>query len=75
MEPSGSWTTPTLLVTLLDDEGEPLVLAATEEAHAVCEKADRLAPVRVVVGLRAFKSQERGKAYKLRALRAELIDG
>lgn len=35
LEPSGNWTQPTLLLTLLDDEGEPRVLAATEEAHAV----------------------------------------
>lgn len=75
LEPSGTWTTPTLLVTLLDDDGEPLVLVATEDAYAVCEQTERLARVRVAVGLRTYKTPERGRVFKLRALRADVLDG
>lgn len=64
LEPSGNFTKPTHLVTVLDEDGEPLRLAADEEAFAPLAALPQLAPVRLRLRLRTTRT-EKGRAFKL----------
>lgn len=64
LEPSGSFTKPTHLVTVLDEDGEPLRLAADDEAYTKLAELPQLAPVRLRLRLRTTRT-EQGRAFKL----------
>lgn len=55
LEPSGGFTRPTHLVTVLDADGEPLRLAADEEAYVELAQLPQLAPVVLRLRLRTTR--------------------
>lgn len=64
LEPSNGFTRPTHLATVLDADGEPLRLAADDEAFAALSALPQLTAVRLRLRLRTTRT-ERGRAFKL----------
>lgn len=83
LAPTGTFTTPTQLITcFVESADEVLKLTATDEAAAVLSTATELpCPVTLTLRLRSVSLAEltngarKGRAYKLRIIGAQLAGG
>lgn len=64
IEPSGNFTRPTHLLTVLSEDGEPLRLAADAEAFDAIRELEQLTPVRLRLRLRTVQT-DKGRAFKM----------